>query len=494
MAAQRRQIHAAFGPSVFDAPSSAAPVQLVNASLTAVSAPALKTQTAIIKDQLNINAGDIDLPGTHVLGTIPRAEHVTAVVTEKGRVNERAESENMKKITGLARGEAKMVLGANIPAYYQAGHLIGDQLFGAETGVDTMAFHNLAPQYGGFNTPAYAQIMEAPVAALQKGLAAEVDMAVRLEYPGDTYRVSVADLIRRKVVSQYNVTAGGKNLQANDTLEFPSRIPKTWKLDVTVKDGRQLGTGVFSRGVGTAGQKHQPGLDVNTADAPGFGKGFAFVVQNAAETQLGLSVPESTTRSLAGVQWFPPRDGPRVVDILTSIENIFPELKEREELIEALQEEDHPLVGALIPMHREGGLPQPLSPPQHSVLDTLLDSGRMHLKHHLFNAALRLSLLEPNATEVDYLLRMLMNVHRAANVTIMSATSVLDLLERQFRAQESYFTVVTLLEMEIRDLRNRPLQGPSLPGPHDQLEYPDPDDNSDSGGGQDQQMSIVLTQ
>jgi len=144
----------------------------------------------------------------------------------------------------MARDEAFILLGVDPQKFYDAGHLVGDQLLKNLGAKYSFVPKNLAPQTSAFNSPAYANIMEEPIkAAAEAGKT--IDMQVALEYPG-SYTVPFSTILNRGIVEDEKYTVdetagtaqiGSKVLKLDTPLTFPRRIPKKWALTANVKSG-----------------------------------------------------------------------------------------------------------------------------------------------------------------------------------------------------------------------------------------------------------------
>jgi len=192
----------------------------VQRKITESVAPELSTPAQVIKDGVGTNIGAQNLPGTAGGGTIGRPTKIVAEISKKTiRKDERQKSSVLAKITSLARAEQMLLQGADMKKFFDAGHLVGDQLIGTSEPSGSFEPKNLAPQVSAFNTPNYSAVEGDIRMAAAAG--AKIRMEVALTYPGD-YTLSTTDLVKRGVITAGPTTP--KNLT------FARRIPVTWSM------------------------------------------------------------------------------------------------------------------------------------------------------------------------------------------------------------------------------------------------------------------------
>ncbi|MGQ3013550.1 MAG: eCIS core domain-containing protein [Flavobacteriales bacterium] len=199
-----------------------------------------ETAVSIIKSKIGVAAGKQKLPDTDgISSATDRASALTALIS-KDTVGDEARLKsngNLSKTTGMARDEAFILMGADPKKFYDAGHLIGDQLLKKLGKTYSFVMKNLAPQTAGFNAPSYSELMENPIKA-QAAKGKTIEMNVQLTYP-QNYTVSLEHIIKRGIVSvakdhgnnTVDIKDGKKKLDKNMQLSFPRRIPKKWQLN-----------------------------------------------------------------------------------------------------------------------------------------------------------------------------------------------------------------------------------------------------------------------
>lgn len=222
-----------------------APLQF--AGFGAHVAPAEHTAVSVITSVTGLKVGDVKLPYNSGIGSaMERATQISAEIDNTTVSSAKREDDKnvLSKITGMARDEAFILLGVDPQKFYDAGHLVGDQLLKNLGAKYSFVPKNLAPQTSAFNSPAYANIMEEPIkAAAEAGKT--IDMQVGLEYP-KSYTVPLSTILNRGVVEDDKYTIdetagtakiGDKVLKLDTLLTFPRRIPKKWSLTAAVKSG-----------------------------------------------------------------------------------------------------------------------------------------------------------------------------------------------------------------------------------------------------------------
>lgn len=222
-----------------------APLQF--AGFGAHVAPAEQTAVSVITGVTGLKVGDVKLPFNSGIGSATeRATQIGAEIdnTTVSSAKREDDKNQLSKITGMARDEAFILLGVDPQKFYDAGHLVGDQLLKKLGPKYSFVPKNLAPQTSAFNSPAYANIMEEPIkAAAEAGKT--IDMQVALEYP-KSYTVPLSTILNRGVVEDEKYTIdettgtakiGDRVLKLDTPLTFPRRIPKKWSLTAAVKSG-----------------------------------------------------------------------------------------------------------------------------------------------------------------------------------------------------------------------------------------------------------------
>jgi hypothetical protein len=192
----------------------------VQRKFTSHAADSVDTAAELIKATYKVNKNQQSLPGNQPLGTVDRPRAVEAVIDKKSlRKKERKKDSKLAVVTSLARAEQMMLQGADIRKFYDAGHLVADQLVGEAA--NSFEFWNLAPQVSEFNTPAYAGVEEEIRASLSAARD-KIMIRVQLEYPAD-YSMNAAELVRRRIIppgTHYPTRA----------ITVARRIPNLWTL------------------------------------------------------------------------------------------------------------------------------------------------------------------------------------------------------------------------------------------------------------------------
>lgn len=217
-----------------------APIQRalgVSAPSTATPAGAVGTNLGIPQTVISVALGAVK--------PLPRARTATADVTAATiRDEARKKSPVLATINGMAHGEQLISRGAAWNKFYDAGHLIGDQLIGKS--LDSFVLGNLAPQASGFNTGPYVKfennVREAVEAAELAGENPKVKLAATVAYGADLTTTG-AELNDRGIIDAVPV-GDGKQKYAIGTktvptstytrkFRVPRRIPESWNIEAT---------------------------------------------------------------------------------------------------------------------------------------------------------------------------------------------------------------------------------------------------------------------
>ncbi|NUT54275.1 MAG: DUF4157 domain-containing protein [Saccharothrix sp.] len=274
----------------------------VQRRFTSHTADSLETPAQLIKSTFNVDKKDQKLPGDKPLGSVDRAREVEAVVdqtTVPGTL--RRPSSKLAVVTSLARTEQMLLQGADIKKFYDAGHLIADQLVGG--GANSFEYWNLAPQVSEFNTPAYSRVENGIRDSIARS-SDRVGIRVELEYPPD-YTVTTADLERRGVIPPGQDPA--------KSLTVARRIPRLWTLTAT-----------SLRPTSDPWSVRLPG----DPDVPHLGQPFTM---NETEYVAPIPVAGATLdanlrmRHLIARQWVPSTDV-RPEDVIGLLSKTFPDL------------------------------------------------------------------------------------------------------------------------------------------------------------------------
>lgn len=303
----------------------------------------VQTPAGAISKALKLPVNQMTLPGSQPANDLPRAKKVEAIVDSSTlRDKERGKSGNLSKTTTMARGEQFILQGADVKKFYDAGHLVADQLAGGT--YDTFEMWNLAPQASDFNAPTYAQIMEEEIKGVAKK--EEVKLTVETGYPnGGSYNVKVSDVIGQgilpaKELNSTNVQIGSKSFNKtvlDKVINIPRRIPDTWKMTAQVNSGKTLPATQKPAGRGELGENFTSDLSSAT---PTIGTPFHFNVSSTVKDQNLLKLTQSQTRVFEARQWTPALAGVRKEDIVSLVATTFPALKNKADIINSLSEPD----------------------------------------------------------------------------------------------------------------------------------------------------------
>jgi DNA/RNA non-specific endonuclease len=291
--------------------------EAIRRKILSYTAPKLETHAGALK-ALGVNAKDQGLPGNEGLQPIERPSAISAEVDAKSiRKDERQKDSILSKVTSLARGEQFILQGADLKKFFDAGHLIGDQLIGGTT--DTFEYWNLAPQVSEFNTPKYSEI-EAEIRnyATQNY---KIKMDVNLTYPGD-YTVTVGQLKKRGAIPA-NVPRADTNRVA-----FARRIPSNWQMRAILLNSAEPGAVAESPatpGQSVLGNPFSVALVTYTIAQPDPHKiGFQFNL---------------FTRKLVATQWAP-SEGISAADVLSYIKRTYPDIVDEDDVTKLLSGND----------------------------------------------------------------------------------------------------------------------------------------------------------
>ncbi len=213
------------------------------------TSPKENTAVSIIGNTTGVKVGDMGLPFTNGISSpTERAESITADIDKFSVSNATRKDDKTKlsKITGMARDEAFILIGADPQKFYDAGHLVGDQLLKGLGDQYSFELKNLAPQASNFNSPAYANVMEEPIKN-EATNGKKIQITVDLTYP-KAYTVPISTIIDRHIVDvakrnsddTVDIKGGKKGVNPSDNITFPRRIPKQWKMTAKVTDGNSL--------------------------------------------------------------------------------------------------------------------------------------------------------------------------------------------------------------------------------------------------------------
>lgn len=289
----------------------------------------LETPMGSISKYLGLPGTKLNLPGSQPVNDLERAESVYSLVDSTSlRDTERSKSNNLSKVTTMARAEQFILQGADMKKYYDAGHLIADQLIGGK--FDSFVMCNLAPQVSDFNAPTYAQMVEEDVKEVASG--SEVEIEVRVGY-SDSYSVSIGKIIERGIAKpdyqdQYKATFNKKEFNLDEKISIPRRIPHSWNFhsEVKTKDKyfpakeKQAGWGGYAKDIVT---------DVDLQKlTPTIGDPFKFGMYNweySRETAGKVILKAARIRSMSAKQWVP-NEKLEKDDVHSLLTKVFPDI------------------------------------------------------------------------------------------------------------------------------------------------------------------------
>ncbi len=284
--------------------------------LKSTSADVVPTPAEAVKRATGVVVGNQLLPGGQPANSVPRPRKVEAEVDSGTlRKDERAKDGILSKVTAMARAEQRILQGTDMQKFYDAGHLVGDQLVGRK--IDSFEYWNLAPQISSFNTPAYSGV-EGEIRTLAEAKGATVAMEVDLGYPND-YSVPVGHLKKRGIVPS--------TVQAPDTkaVQIHRRIPNKWGLRAHV--------------VGKTGVAQTPTVSGPAAlTSPTLGQAFKMAHARALEQTGGAMGHE-----VSGEQWAPSEEI-QSGDILSILAKTFEDLGSADDIAARILTPDKQIV------------------------------------------------------------------------------------------------------------------------------------------------------
>ncbi|WP_264537886.1 DUF4157 domain-containing protein [Flavobacterium sp. N1736] len=309
-----------------------------------VSGVSEKTPVGAITDVLKVAGKELNLPGVQPVGNQFKAVEAQAEVKKNTlRATERKKNGNLSKITSMARAEQLLLQGADIKKFYDAGHLVADQLVGGKD--DSFEMWNLAPQIAEFNAPAYAQTMEEETKKVAQA-GGTVTVNVKVGYDSPTYPVTVKHILDQEIISgtpigTTHIKIGSKiHLIAilNEVINIPRRIPVTWNMKATSQGGAGFPKATIPSGPGEAANRV---IDPATIDTitPNIGNKFAFGISDSSNDTKNLTLNPNKERTLVAKQWAPSLHGIQTEDVVSWISSTFPELGNADAIIVALSED-----------------------------------------------------------------------------------------------------------------------------------------------------------
>lgn len=285
---------------------------------------------------------DLSLPGGRVEDTDRPVEVKTTVTSATLRPGEREKASILSAVTGMARDEQKILKGVATNKYFDAGHLIADELVAGDPTVGedgSFTFGNLAPQQSTFNQVSY-RVFEGKIRRWAEW-GNTVEVTTTLTYEGD-YTVTNQELTDNGVVKN---PIPNNNL-ANATT-IPRRVPQTWKIHARIVGYKRGPKSSITEG--QTRNKYQQGLnygDPLPGSAVPAGTGHKFKLgkeslksgtgqplskptDNAAIAQ-GKDPANNTDsvvkeKEMVGKQWTP-TNNPSLDEIMSIIKASYPKL------------------------------------------------------------------------------------------------------------------------------------------------------------------------
>ncbi|OIJ43537.1 eCIS core domain-containing protein [Massilia timonae] len=277
----------------------------------------LPTPSGVIKDHTGQPGNSQLLPGSQPMSAV-RPRTVTATIDQNTiRDGDRAKDGVLSKVTAMARAEQRILQGADMQKFYDAGHLVGDQLIGKK--IDSFVYGNLAPQVSTFNTPAYSGVESGIAAFAKQGFSYQVSVSV--DYPPD-YSVTVAHLKKRGIIAQ-------SSKPDNHVLKIPRRIPDKWSLSAKFSQSN-IGAPV-----------HVPSGHLGATTSPTLGAPFS--MDHGVIVDANQMLSHGTYAS--GLQWYP-REDISAPDLVSLLSKNFEDLGSEAEIAQTILTKDHQVIRA----------------------------------------------------------------------------------------------------------------------------------------------------
>ncbi|MET3026588.1 DNA/RNA non-specific endonuclease [Flavobacterium sp. UW10123] len=320
-----------------------------------VSGTVEKTPAGAITEVLKVSGKELNLPGVQPVGDLYKAGEVEAEIKKSTlRSTERTKDGNLSKVTSMARAEQLLLQGADIKKFYDAGHLVADQLAGKKD--NTFEMWNLAPQISEFNSPAYAQTMEEQIKKVANA-GGSVTVNVKVGYDSTTYPVEVRKILDLQIIKHTNlgpthIKIGSKIHPIailDEIINIPRRIPVTWNMKA-VTGGKAFPLANIPSGPGGAANK---AVDPTTIPGitPNIGNKFAFGINNSANDGQNLTLAPTNNRELTAKQWAPSLHGVHKDDVVAWIASTFPELGNADAIVQALSRDKQSVLQLLHQAH-----------------------------------------------------------------------------------------------------------------------------------------------
>jgi hypothetical protein len=300
-----------------------------------------KTPVGAIIEVLNVTGNELNLPGVQPVGNQFKAVEAQAEVKKDTlRAEERKKNGNLSKITSMARAEQLLLQGADIKKFYDAGHLVADQLVGGKD--NSFEMWNLAPQIAEFNSPAYAQTMEEEAKKVAQA-GGTVKVNVKVGYDSPTYQVTVRKILEQEIISSTpigttHVKIGSKLHPVailDKIINIPRRIPVTWNMKAVPQGGASFPQVIIPSSPGEAANKAVNPATLNGI-TPNIGTKFAFGISDSSNDNKNLTLNPNIERTLIAKQWAPSLHGIQNEDVVSLISSTFPELGNADAIMVAL--------------------------------------------------------------------------------------------------------------------------------------------------------------
>ncbi|MCU0466895.1 MAG: DNA/RNA non-specific endonuclease [Anaerolineae bacterium] len=237
---------------------------------------------------------------------VTRAKQVTAMIAKKSLRPKGGRSGDIPPIVGgMAKAEQEILNGIHMKKYFDAGHLIADELTSGDDRPANRSFEldNLAPQHSGFNQEAY-RVMERKVRRWAN-YSNKVTLETTLTYEDD-YEVTIRHLIHNEIIKEddFDTYSQPQGLTQDAKVTIPRRIPQTWKLKANVQSYKRTGKkqtksandkraalGRFNR------QIPHPVYhdDLPLSNQIGVGTGYNFTLPKSGKTPV-MSTPKAPPR------------------------------------------------------------------------------------------------------------------------------------------------------------------------------------------------------
>lgn len=294
-------------------------------------APELPTPAGAVKKATGMRAKFPKAVGP-VDEEIARPEEVTAEIDEDTlRTDKRAVDGILSNVTGMARDEQAVLKGSSTDKYYDAGHLIADELIGGAK--DSFEYFNLAPQHAQFNQKSY-RIFESKVKRWARW-GNTITLTAKLQYESP-FEVTVGSLIDSGLIEEDKLNTLKKaksKADKNTKIKIDRRVPSSWSLSAAMED--------YKKDESLAAKKPKQKRDDYSkrddyadplATNIGFSKGHQFNIPKATKGTMPdpkdnkKTVP-TKSKAIEGKQWIP-SDILEYNELVEYVQKTYPKMTE----------------------------------------------------------------------------------------------------------------------------------------------------------------------